>query len=121
MITAGFLSVVAAETPVELLQELGIVVRAAGGERPLGARPLAGGAEPPQRAPRRPPDATPRADGRRHCGAVERILFRQWDAGAGPPSADLVRAIENLAALPDTLKETLAAGLDAIYVGPGGV
>lgn len=67
------------------------------------------------------PDASHRADGRRHCGAVERILFRQWDADAGRPSADVVRAIDNLAALPDTLKETLAAGLDAIYVGPGGV
>lgn len=77
--------------------------------------------EPAPRVRAHPPDAPHRADGRRHCGAVERILFRQWDADAGPPSADVVRAIDNLAALPDTLKETLAAGLDAIYVGPGGV
>jgi len=75
----------------------------------------------PQRVSPRPPDAPPRADGRRHCGAVENILLRQWDADAGPPSPEVVRAIENLAALPDALKETLAAGLDAIYVGPGGV
>jgi hypothetical protein len=75
----------------------------------------------PQRVTPRPPDAPRRADGRLHCGAVESIVFRQWDADAGPPGPDVVRAIENLAALPDALKETLATGLDAIYVGPGGV
>ncbi|GAB3653878.1 hypothetical protein GCM10027589_12270 [Actinocorallia lasiicapitis] len=59
-------------------------------------------------------------DGRVHCGALERILFRQWD-GDKPPPPDTVRAVESLAALPDRLKEKLAVGLDGIYVGPGGV
>ncbi|HEY7487944.1 MAG TPA: hypothetical protein VH912_26060 [Streptosporangiaceae bacterium] len=62
-----------------------------------------------------------RNDGRRHCGAVESVLYRQWDVAAGPPGPDVVRAIDSLAALPDALKAKLAAGLDGIYVGPGGV
>jgi hypothetical protein len=33
----------------------------------------------------------------------------------------VVRAVDSLAALPDRLKETLAGGLEGIYVGPGGV
>ena len=79
--------------------------------------------EPLRVKPRPPdaPDAPAQPDGRRHCGAVESILFRQWDVNDAPPSADVVRAVESLAALPDTLKETLAAGMDGIYVGPGGV
>ena len=37
-------------------------------------------------------------------------------------SSDLViGAVDSLASLPDRLKEKLAAGLDGIYVGPGGV
>jgi hypothetical protein len=68
-----------------------------------------------------PLDAPVRPDGRRHCGALERVLFRQWDARAALPPPDVVRAIDSLAALPEPLKEKLATGLDAIYVGPGGV
>jgi hypothetical protein len=76
----------------------------------------------PLRVAPRPPDAPLRRDdGRRHCGAVEAILFRQWDVHAGAAGPDVARAIDSLAALPDALKEILAAGLDGIYVGPGGV
>ena len=68
-----------------------------------------------------PPDAPVRWDGRRHCGALESILYRQWDAGESLPPPDVVRAIDSLATLPEPLKEKLAEGLDGIYVGPGGV
>lgn len=77
--------------------------------------------------PRRPrvephPPGLPHApDGRRHCGVLEHILHRQWDARQGPPTPEVIRAVESLAALPDQLKAKLAAGLDGIYVGPGGV
>ncbi|MFC6879794.1 MULTISPECIES: hypothetical protein [Actinomadura] len=76
--------------------------------------------EPPRARPHAP--GTPHAaDGRRHCGVLERILHRQWDARQGPPTAEVIRAVESLAALPGRLKEKLASGLDGIYVGPGGV
>ncbi|MER7207998.1 hypothetical protein [Streptosporangium sp. NPDC000239] len=73
------------------------------------------------RAMPNPPDAPGMGDGLRHCGRLERILHRQWDADQGPPSADAVRAVESLARLPDILKRKLAEGLDGIYVGAGGV
>jgi hypothetical protein len=60
------------------------------------------------------------ADGCRNCGTLERILWRQWDAAA-PPPAEVVVAVDRLAELPERIKERLAAGLDAIFVGPGGV
>jgi len=60
------------------------------------------------------------ADGRRNCGTLEAILWRQWDA-AGPAPAEVVLAVERLAELPERIKERLADGLDAIFVGPGGV
>jgi hypothetical protein len=62
----------------------------------------------------------PTADGRRNCGPLEAILWRQWDEAATPP-LELVAAVERLAEFPRQLKEKLAAGLDAIYLGPGGV
>ncbi|MEV4839573.1 hypothetical protein AB0K05_34075 [Nonomuraea sp. NPDC049486] len=74
----------------------------------------------PRAQPNRP-DAPPMGDGLRHCGKLERILHRQWDARLGPPPPEVVRAVESLARLPDRLKEKLAAGLEGIYVGPGGV
>ncbi|MFI6481468.1 hypothetical protein ACIBH1_26295 [Nonomuraea sp. NPDC050663] len=76
--------------------------------------------ESPRAQPNRP-DFPPRGDGLQHCGKLERILHRQWDARRGPPSADAVRAVESLARLPDRLKELLADRLEGIYVGPGGV
>jgi len=60
------------------------------------------------------------ADGRRNCGTLEAILWRQWDA-AVPPPAEAVVAVDRLAELPERIKERLADGLDAIFVGPGGV
>ncbi|GIH22425.1 hypothetical protein Aph01nite_07350 [Acrocarpospora phusangensis] len=75
---------------------------------------------PARAAPHRP-DRPDTRDGRRHCGALERVLYRQWDAQDGPPSPDAVRAVDSLARLPDRLKELLATGLDGIYVGRGGV
>lgn len=73
------------------------------------------------RATPHPPDAVDLRDGRRHCGALEDILFRQWaeDGRSAPP--DAVRAVDSLTELPDALKEKLAKGLDGIYVGSGGV
>ncbi|MEU6719494.1 hypothetical protein ABZ897_49225 [Nonomuraea sp. NPDC046802] len=75
---------------------------------------------PPRAQPNRP-DLPSMGDGLRHCGKLESILHRQWDARQGPPSADVVRAVESLARLPERLKERLAAGLEGIYVGGGGV
>src|SRR5579859_2855529 len=60
------------------------------------------------------------ADGRRHCGSLEAIVWRQWDA-ALPPPPEVIEAVDRLAELPEQIKERLAAGLDAIFVGPGGV
>jgi hypothetical protein len=62
----------------------------------------------------------PAADGRRNCGSLEAILWRQWDA-ASPPPREVVAAVDRLAELPERIKEKLADGLDAIFIGPGGV
>ncbi len=59
-------------------------------------------------------------DGRRHCGSLEGILWRQWDP-ASPPPRELVTAVDRLAELPDRIKQRLAADLKAIFIGPGGV
>ena len=67
------------------------------------------------------PRERPRAaDGRRNCGSLEAILWRQWDP-ASPPPREVVAAVDRLAELPMRIKEKLTAGLDAIFVGPGGV
>jgi hypothetical protein len=60
------------------------------------------------------------APGQRHCGLLERILHRQWQADELPP-AQIVLAVDRLAEFPQLIKERLVAGLDAIYLGPGGV
>ena len=60
------------------------------------------------------------ADGRRDCGPLERVLHRQWAAGTLPPP-ELVRAVDRLAELPGRVKDLLVAGMDAIFIGPGGV
>jgi hypothetical protein len=75
----------------------------------------------PLRAQPNRPDLPSLGDGLRHCGKLEQILHRQWDVRLGPPPPDIVRAVESLARLPERLKEKLAAGLEGIYVGPGGV
>jgi len=59
-------------------------------------------------------------DGRRHCGSIEAILWRQWDP-ASPPPREVVAAVDRLAELPERIKERLADGLEAIFIGPGGV
>jgi hypothetical protein len=68
----------------------------------------------------RPREQPRAADGRRNCGSLEAILWRQWDP-ASPPPREVVAAVDRLAELPMRIKEKLAAGLDAIFVGPGGV
>ena len=65
-------------------------------------------------------ERAPTADGRRNCGSIERILWRQWDTAA-PPPAQVIEAVDRLAELPERIKEKLSHGLDAIFIGPGGV
>jgi hypothetical protein len=48
------------------------------------------------------------------------VLRREWPVSV-VPAAPVVRAVNRLAALPRVIKEILAAGLDAIHVGEGGV
>ncbi len=72
-----------------------------------------------------PPWYQPRQAGRaagtvRYCGPLENVLVRDWAPGREPP-AESVTAISRLADLPQLVKQKLAAGLDAIHVGPGGV
>jgi hypothetical protein len=59
-------------------------------------------------------------DGRRNCGALEAVLWRQWDPATIPPP-QVVTAIDRLAEFPRQLQEKLADALDAVYVGAGGV
>ena len=59
-------------------------------------------------------------DGRRNCGSLEAVLWRQWDP-ASPPPREVVLAVDRLAELPFRIKEKLADGLDAIFIGAGGV
>ena len=63
----------------------------------------------------------PTADGRQNCGPLESILWRQWDAAETTTPPEVIAAIERLASFPRQLQEKLAAGLDGIYVGEGGV
>ena len=60
-------------------------------------------------------------DGRKDCGPLEKILWRQWDATVSAPPPQAITAIERLAEFPRALQEKLAEGLDGIYVGAGGV
>jgi hypothetical protein len=60
------------------------------------------------------------AAGLRHCGRLEEILVRDW-APETVPSPQVARAVDRLAELPRLIKDRLVAGLDAIYVGEGGV
>jgi len=58
--------------------------------------------------------------GRRNCGCLEEVLIREWEAEA-EPDPECVTAVNRLAGLPLLIKEKLAAGLDAIHIGAGGV
>jgi hypothetical protein len=60
------------------------------------------------------------AVGHRDCGPLEKVLCRDWAEGTLPPP-EVARAIDRLAELPLSVSERLADGVDAIYVGPGGV
>jgi hypothetical protein len=60
------------------------------------------------------------AAGWRDCGSLETVLHREWADTEAPP-AEAVTAIDRLADLPRLIKDRLAAGLDAIHVGGGGV
>ena len=60
------------------------------------------------------------AEGSADCGPLERVLHREWPASA-VPSPPVVLAVNRLAGLPLTIKNILAAGLEAIHVGEGGV
>lgn len=91
------------------------------GQRSAGAGPAA---DPRALLPLARPHAPglrDMGDGRRNCGPLERILWRQWDAAATAPPPQVVEAIDRLAEFPRQLQEKLAAGLDGIYVGAGGV
>jgi hypothetical protein len=59
-------------------------------------------------------------DGRRNTGTLEAVLWRQWDTATYVPD-QAVLAVDRLAELPQLIKDKLAAGLDGIFVGPGGV
>jgi len=48
------------------------------------------------------------------------VLIREWDTEA-EPAPECVTAVNRLADLPVLIKEKLAAGLDAIHIGAGGV
>src|ERR1700722_11707449 len=60
------------------------------------------------------------AEGYQNCGPLERVLRREWPPSK-VPSAPVVRAVNRLAELPLIIKQILAAGVDAIHVGEGGV
>jgi len=121
-----------AEAPPGRAEVISASVRGRSAERPLNAdlqrtadRPARRSAPADVRArlpftAPRSPGRSPAADGRRHCGSIERILWRQWDA-ANPPPPEVVAAVDRLAELPERIKEQLTDGLDAIYLGPGGV
>jgi hypothetical protein len=47
-------------------------------------------------------------------------VHRQWESAEAAP-AEALHAIDRLAGLPQKIKDMLAAAVDAIYVGPGGV
>ncbi|HEY2576340.1 MAG TPA: hypothetical protein VGI74_08540 [Streptosporangiaceae bacterium] len=61
-----------------------------------------------------------RTDGSSHCGSLEPLVHRHWDNAATVP-AEALLAVQRLAGLPQRIKDLLAAAVDAIYVGPGGV
>jgi hypothetical protein len=58
--------------------------------------------------------------GFRHCGRLEEVLVREWQTETGP-APECVTAVNRLAELPLLIKEKLAAGLEAIHIGSGGV
>lgn len=98
--------------------------RAAASPRAAAAPEPVAKAQPARAAPRAPwyeiAQSNRTAVGRRHCGHLEELIHREWAENV-VPSAEVVRAIDRLAELPQLIKVKLRAGLDAIYVGMGGV
>jgi len=91
---------------------------AAAARRAASTRPRAtSGAAEPWYAVERPNQS---AAGFRHCGRLEQVLVREWDAETRP-APECITAVNRLADLPVLIKEKLVAGLDAIHVGAGGV
>jgi tetratricopeptide (TPR) repeat protein len=91
---------------------------ASGGRSSLRVAGATQGTQLPFTAPHAQ-DRPPTVDGRRNCGSIERILWRQWDMAVPPP--EVIGAVDRLAELPERIKERLANGLDATFIGPGGV
>ena len=56
----------------------------------------------------------------RDCGPLEKVLYRDWATGALPPPEGCGPST-GWPNCPAPVSERLAEGLDAIYVGPGGV
>jgi hypothetical protein len=83
-------------------------------------QPGQGRADIPRARPH-PPSRRATADGRRSCGPLEKILWRQWDPATSIPPPPVIAAIDRLAEFPRALQEKLANGLDGIYIGDGGV
>lgn len=94
--------------------------RAAPANGPPKAQAPAARAPLPFAAPHSPSHPAT-ADGRRSCGPLEAILWRQWDPATTMPPPQVIAAIDRLAEFPRALQEKLATGLDGIYVGAGGV
>jgi hypothetical protein len=103
----------------ELSRVAGVPRQPGGGRTSLRAAGAALRTKLPFTAPHAQ-ERPPAADGRRNCGSIERILWRQWDAAA-PPPPEVIAAVDRLAELPERIKERLTNGLDAIFIGPGGV
>jgi hypothetical protein len=74
-----------------------------------------------QRAKPHAPGVREMADGRQHCGPLEKILYRQWDPATSIPPPAVLTAVDRLARFPRALQQKLAEGLDGIYIGDGGV
>ena len=61
-----------------------------------------------------------------HRGRPQELRLDRADPVApvghrGGPPAEVIEAVDRLAELPEAIKERLAEGLDAIFIGPGGV
>ncbi|MFC6883511.1 hypothetical protein [Actinomadura yumaensis] len=66
-------------------------------------------------------DVLPR-DGRRHLGILETVVRRQWNPAVGPPPAEVISAIDRLAALPGPIAAQVAEALTGgLWVGVGHV
>jgi len=113
-----------ARAAVRAAPRAGAASRAGAAPEPAAKAQPAARAQPARAAPRAPwyeiAQSNRTAVGRRHCGHLEDLIHREWAENV-VPSPEVVRAIDRLAELPQLIKVKLRAGLDAIYVGMGGV